>query len=83
MASKFKFELDRAGVKELMQGSEMQSIINGAGRAVQSAAGDGYSLTTGVGRTRAQALVYADTPKARALNRKNQTLQKALGSVRV
>lgn len=79
----FKFELDRAGVRELLQSAEVRSVVAQAGEAVLDACGKGYSIKTGVGSTRVGSTVFPETPKAARDNRKNKTLQKALGGVKV
>lgn len=81
--SDFKFELDKDGVRELMQSAEMQSIVNEAGGRILTQAGEGYEIANGIGATRAGSTVYPATAKAAISNRKNKTLQKALGSVKI
>lgn len=77
----FKFELNRAGVAELMRSSEMRGILAGYGDRVLSQCGDiGYEAETRVGKTRASTVVRAETPHAYYSNRKHHTLQKALGA---
>lgn len=79
-----KFELNREGVKELMQSDSMMSICRGyADAALNSiSASDGYEVTTRVGKTRVNAELAAVTPGARASNAKHNTILKALGSVK-
>lgn len=76
--SKFKFELDRAGVRAMMQSGEVVSLCERYARNVQSRCGPGYEVTTFVGKTRANASVHASTPEARRDNLENNTLLKAL-----
>lgn len=77
--SKVRFELDRAGVRELLQSQEMAGICLNYANGVQSRAGDGYEVSTFVGRNRVNASVYAETAEARKDNYDNNTLLKALG----
>ena len=77
--SKVKFELNRAGVRELLQSQEMASICLNYANGVQSRAGNGYEVSTFVGRNRVNASVYAETAEARRDNYDNNTLLKALG----
>lgn len=77
--SKVKFELDRAGVRELMKSPEAMSICKEYASAIRNRAGDGYEVDTYVGKTRANASVYAATYKARRDNYENNTLLKARG----
>ena len=80
--SKVKFELNRAGVRELMQSPEAAAVCKSYADRICSMAGDGFEVTTHVGKTRANASVYAETQEARKDNYENNTLLKALGSAR-
>lgn len=76
--SKFKFELNQAGVRSLMQSPEMQSILKDkAGNAVNRL-GSGYDSDIFVGKNRANAMVYADSFKARLENSRENTILKAV-----
>lgn len=77
--SKAKFELNRAGVRELLRSQEMMNICREYADGVQARAGDGYEVTTHVGRNRVNASVHAETYEARKDNYDNNTLLKALG----
>lgn len=77
--AKMKFELNSAGVVELMKSAQMQSILNEYGAKVASRAGDGYSAENIMSGDRAKIFVQAETPKAKSDNLKNNTLLKALG----
>lgn len=74
-----KFELNREGVKELLQSAEMGEICESYARDVQARAGEGYEVNTYVGETRVNASVHAGTYEARRDNFENNTLLKALG----
>ncbi len=76
-----KFELNRDGVAELMKSNEMQGIINDYEKKVLSACPDiGYEAETKIGKTRVSGTVRAVSAHAYYENRKNHTLQKALGA---
>lgn len=77
--SKVRFELNRAGVRELMQSPEMVSVCTQYANAVRARAGDGYEVSSYVGKNRANASVIATTYEARRDNYENNTLLKALG----
>ena len=77
--SKVNFKLNRAGVRELMQSPEAVSVCRDYAEMVRGRAGDGYEVTTYVGKNRANASVFAETYKARKDNYENNTLLKALG----
>lgn len=82
MNSKYRFELNSKGVKELMQGNEMQTALAEYAKMVQNRAGEGYTVSKYVGKTRANASIHAESKKAKRDNLKNNTLLKALGSVK-
>jgi hypothetical protein len=73
-----KFKLNRSGVASLMKSAEMQGVLEEKATAVRNRAGDGYKQDTFVGKTRANAMVYADTYQAKKDNMKNNTLLKAV-----
>lgn len=79
--SDFVFELNQAGVRELLKSAGMQNAVNEVGEQILNACGDGYEVKHSVGRTRATCTVYPATAKAYYSNRKHKTLQKALGRV--
>ncbi|MGT2744869.1 hypothetical protein ACVRW4_05950 [Streptococcus phocae subsp. phocae] len=76
--SNFKFELNIAGVAELMKSSEMQQVLTAKAEAVRERCGDGYEQDIYVGRNRANAMVSAKTKKAKKDNLENNTLLKAV-----
>ena len=79
--SKVKFKLDRAGVRELMQSPEAQNVCTEYANRILSRCpgGLGYEVSSMVGKTRANASVFAATPEARRDNYQNNTLLKARG----
>lgn len=89
MANKFKFELNRSGVAELLKGSEMTNIVSECATKVQEACGgygsatsEEFSSETVVSGTRVVATVRADTPRAYYSNLKHNTLVKAMSSIK-
>lgn len=78
MSKNFKFELNRAGVKELMQSEKMQKLLNEKATQVRNRCGEGYEQDSYVGKNRAAATVSAVTKKARIDNSDNNTLLKAV-----
>ena len=73
-----KFELNRAGVKELLQSSQMMAICEQYAKQVAGRAGDGYEVTTYTGPSRVNASVHAATKEAMKDTYTNNTLVKAL-----
>lgn len=76
--AKFKFELNRDGVKELMQSDGMMAICSEYANRALSSLGDGYEVSTMKGKTRVNAEISAQTYKARKENSENNTILKAL-----
>ena len=76
--SKFKVELNKAAVKELLKSQEMQNILTEKASGIRNRCGDGYSQDILVGKNRANAMVKADTAKARSDNSENNTILKAV-----
>ena len=80
--NKYKFELNSEGVKELLKSAEMQAVLNEYASSVSNIAGNGYTVSKFVGKNRANVSIKAVTRKAKKDNLKNNTLLKALGSVK-
>lgn len=76
--SKLKFELNKAGVRALMQSEEMQSILNEKASNAISKLGPGYEKDSHVGKNRANAMVYAETYQAKKDNLRNNSILKAV-----
>ena len=73
-----KFELNYSGVAELMKSSVMIEVLRDKARGIQGAAGDGYEVSSYVGKSRANVSVKTKTKKAIRDNNKNNTLLKAM-----
>lgn len=80
MSSKVEFELNLAGLNELMKSAEMMAALEEAGRTVAGIAGDDYDVRVHQASFVAIANVYPDSKKAAEDNYKNNTLVKALGA---
>mgnify|MGYP001248587262 CR=1 FL=1 len=76
--SKFKFVLNRAGVRALMQSEEMQSVLKDKANNALNSLGEGYKSDTYIGKNRANAMVYADTYQAKKDNLRNNSILKAV-----
>ncbi len=78
--SRFKFELNEEGVRELMRSEEMQDVLETYAQQVAKNAGDGYEPTTYVGENRANVSVrvMAVTEQAEQDNYENNTLLRSL-----
>lgn len=74
----FEFKLNGRGVRELLKGPEMQAILKEHAITIKNRAGDGYGSDVYVGRNRANAMVIAESFKAKKSNLKHNTLLKAM-----
>lgn len=76
-----KFELNRAGVRELLKSSEMRDILQDYGNQAINRLGEGYEAVPGdtSESVRAKVKVTATTYKTRRDNLKNNTILKAVG----
>lgn len=79
MARTSYFELNSAGVQELLQGPEMQAILSDIAASKAAEAGDGYNSAVHAGAKRAYANVFPETHEAYLDNLHNNTLLKVLG----
>lgn len=75
---KVRIKLNRKGVKELLKSEEMQAICKEHAQAALSRLGDGYEVTSRVGKTRCNSEVAAVTRKAKKENMEKNTILKAL-----
>lgn len=78
------FKLNLSGLNELMKSTEMAEVLNTAADQIVAKCGEGYEVERAhpisfVGI----ASVRADTIKAKIDNRKNNTILKAAGSVKI
>ena len=74
------FELDLAGLNELMKSAEMQSVLKQAGSSIVSAAGGDYNTQTYVLNFVAVQNVWPASREAAIDNARHNTLVKAAGS---
>lgn len=78
--SKFKFELNKKGVGELLKSEEMQAVLESYAAQVAKDAGPGYEPKTYIGKDRAavSVRVEAATKEAERDNYENNTLLRSL-----
>lgn len=74
-----KFKLDYKGVGELLKSQEMGELMAEYADQIRARCGDGYNVNTFTGKTRVNAMVYAETEEAIRDNYANNTLIKAVG----
>lgn len=78
--AKFKFKLNKAGVRELLSSEEMKKIIEEHGNNALAKCDSGYKyeLKVGTGRTRVHANISCGDYEAYYHNLKSNTLIKAI-----
>lgn len=76
--SKMQFKLNSSGVSSLLKSAEMQNVLEKNASAIKNRCGDGYEHDVYVGKNRANAMVRAETTKAKKDNYNNNTLLKAV-----
>ena len=76
--TKFTFELNPAGVRELLRSAEMKSVCQSHAQKIAARAGTGYEVDTYTGSNRVNASVSTATAEAYRDNLKNNTLLKAV-----
>ena len=76
---KIKFELNRDGVREIMRSQAMMDICKEYADAALGRLGEGYEVSTHVGKNRVNAEVAAKTIHAKRSNAKHNSILKALG----
>ena len=76
--SKMQFKLNSDGVSSLLKSAEMQKVLENKAAAIKNRCGDGYEQDIYVGKNRANAMVRAETTKAKKDNYNNNTLLKAV-----
>lgn len=80
MSKSVEFKPNRAGIRELLRGEAMQGVLKEYAAAVERRVGDGYEVTTFVGKGRANASVHAVSREALREVYKDNVLLKALHS---
>lgn len=79
MAKNVEIVLNDEGVRELLKSDAMMQICKQYADRAAGSLGDGYVVSTHVGKSRVNAEVAAESFKARRDNLKNNTILKALG----
>ena len=77
--AKFKFELNRDGVRDLLRSHEMAMVCVDYAHAALGRLGAGYEVSTHLGVNRFNAEVCAVTYEAKKDNLKNNSILKSLG----
>lgn len=73
-----KFELNSAGVQELLKSAGVQAAVSEAAAVKAAEAGKGYTYSSHVGARRCYANIYPNTKEAAHDNYENNTLEKVI-----
>ena len=76
--AKNKFKLNYQGIGQMLKSNEMQNVLSEHASEVRNRCGNGYEQDVYVGKTRANAMVRAETYEAKRDNMKNNTILKAV-----
>ena len=79
MSKNFKFELDRAGVRELLKSSEISGACEEVAAAAYAQLGDGYVMEPRNYPERSGYAIYPESREAEKDNLDNNSLLKAVG----
>lgn len=76
--NKFKVELNRSGVRELLRSGDMAKMLEEEAERIRDRCGNGYATSSHVGKNRANASVYTDDIRAMRDNHDHNTLEKSM-----
>lgn len=76
--AKVEIKLNRRGVKDLLKSQEMMNVCTKQAFRAKSKLGDGYVVSYRTGKTRVNASIAAEKPKAIRENAMKNTILKAL-----
>lgn len=80
--SNYRFELNRDGVRQIMQNAEMKALLDDTAQHIARSAEGDYKVDTITGRTRANAEVACASTETYYDNLRNNTLLKAMANTR-
>ena len=78
MSDKLRFELNRAGVRELLRSPEVQAMLEAEAQSRAAALGDGYTVNAMVGQNRVNVRIVAESRAAQKENEQDNTLLTAI-----
>lgn len=73
-----KIVLNSDGVRQLLKSSGVQKLLKDKASEIRGRCGDGYEQDIHIGENRANAMIWAETPKAKHDNLQNNTILKAV-----
>lgn len=75
-------QLNGRAIASLLKSEEVRRDLEKRVKRGASAAGDGYASESSIGRTRALAMVWADSPSAKAREGRQHNLMRAQDAMR-
>lgn len=79
---KLELELNRREVGRILRSEEVRADLAARAARIAAAAGPGHASSSIIGRTRALAMVWTDTPEAMVGEARRQTLTRAVDAAR-
>lgn len=73
-----KFELNRAGVRDLLRSEEVQQLLEAEAGSRAASLGDGYTVNTMTGRNRTNVRIVAESKAAQEENLRDNTLLQSI-----
>ena len=78
--SSVRIDLNSAGIKAFLRGSEVQAELRRIAERVQNAAGPGHVVKVGPGTNRAHAIVATDTDEAARKENQERNLTRSISA---
>lgn len=75
-------KLDSQGMRELLRSEDVRADLGRRARAIAAAAGPGHQASSTIGRRRALAMVWTDTPEAMVAEARTRKLTRAIDAGR-
>lgn len=82
MADGFRIEVNSAGIRSILQSSEVQEFLRAKAERIAAAAGDGMEVSSTIGATRARASVTTATRAAMLAEANDRALTSAIDAGR-
>jgi len=80
--SQVQIKLNSAGVREMLRSPGVRADLDSRARRIAAQAGPGMSAASSIGRRRALAMVWTDTPDAMAAEATSRALTRAIDAGR-
>lgn len=77
-----RIKWNHAGFREILRSGTVEAEVRRRANLIASQAGDGFEASSTVGRNRALAMVWADTPEARSAEATERRLTRSIDAGR-